>query len=85
MAFAASGGTVAERIRARRLQRLARDLGDPRLAGRSVTMLALAAGFDDPAHASRAFRRAFGTSPSAFRAAALGRRGGAGDEIAGEV
>ena len=78
MAFSATGGTVAERIRARRLERLARDLADPRLAGRCVTMLALAAGFDDPAHASRAFRRATGTSPSAFRATALGRPHGPG-------
>jgi len=73
MAFAATGATVAERIRARRLQRLAGDLADPGHARRSVTALALAAGFDDPAHASRAFRRATGTSPSAFRAAALER------------
>lgn len=82
MAFAATGETVAERIRALRLQRLARDLADPRLAGRSVTRLALSAGFDDPAHASRAFRRAVGTSPSAFRAAALGRphRSGGDDQ-----
>lgn len=80
MAFAASGGTVAERIRTRRLDRLSRDLADPRLAGRSVTTLALAAGFDDPAHASRAFRRATGTSPSAYRAAALGRPHGSGGE-----
>lgn len=80
MAFAATGGTVAGRIRARRLERLARDLADPRLAGRSVTMLALAAGFDDPAHASRVFRRATGTSPSAFRAAAPGPRRSGGDD-----
>ncbi len=79
MAFAATGGTVAERVRARRLERLAADLADPRLAGRTVTMLALAAGFDDPAHASRAFRRATGMSPSAFRAAALGRRDEGGE------
>lgn len=74
MAFAASGETVAGRIRARRLQRLARDLADAGLAGRSITALALSAGFDDPAHASRAFRRATGRSPSAFRAAAFGGR-----------
>lgn len=75
MAFSATGGTVADNIRARRLEQLRRDLADPALAGRSVTALALAAGFDDPAHASRAFRTAIGTSPSAFRAATLGRRG----------
>jgi AraC-like DNA-binding protein len=85
MAFAATGGTVAERIRSRRLERLARDLADPALAGRSVTRLALAAGFDDPAHASRAFRRAMGTSPSAFRAATLGRRQGSSGEARGEA
>jgi AraC-like DNA-binding protein len=74
MAFAASGDTVAGRIRARRLQRLARDLADAGLAARSITALALSAGFDDAAHASRAFRHATGQSPSAFRAAALGRQ-----------
>lgn len=73
MAFAASGDTVAGLVRARRLQRLGRDLADPGLSGHSITALALAAGFDDPAHASRAFRRATGRSPSAFRAAAIGR------------
>jgi AraC-like DNA-binding protein len=86
MAFASTGGTVAETIRARRLERLRRDLADPALTGRSVTALALSAGFDDPAHASRAFRNAVGTSPSAFRAAALGRRVDAagGDPADGE-
>jgi AraC-like DNA-binding protein len=83
MAFAATGGTVAETIRARRLERLRSDLADPALAGRSVTTLALSAGFGDPAHASRAFRNAVGTSPSAFRAAALRRCAEpAGDEAA---
>ena len=79
MAFAATGGTVAGCIRARRLQQLRRTLADPALAGRSVTVLALAAGFEDPAHASRAFRRANGTSPSAFRTSVLGRGGGTGE------
>lgn len=81
MVFAATGGTVAGRIRTRRIDRLRRDLADPACAGHSVTALSLAAGFGDPAHASRAFRQAAGLSPSAFRAACLGRDGGDGPAV----
>lgn len=80
MAFAETGETVAAHIRTRRLDRMRADLADPRLADRTVTEIALAWGFSDPAHASRAFRRAYGTTPSGFRAAALGRAGEASGE-----
>lgn len=76
MAFAETGETIAAHIRARRLARMRADLADPRLAGRSVTEIALAWGFSDPAHASRAFRRAYGTSPSGFRALSGGKASG---------
>lgn len=68
MVFAASGATLAVHIRARRLARMRRDLADPRFAHLSVTEIALRWGFNDSAHASRAFRAAYGVSPSAFRA-----------------
>jgi len=79
MAFAETGGTIAAHIRARRLARMRADLADPRLAGRTVTEIALAWGFSDPAHASRAFRRAYGTSPSGFRVLAGGKAPGDAD------
>jgi AraC-like DNA-binding protein len=67
MVFAETGGTLGAHIRDRRLQRIRRDLADSRLAGRSITEIALSWGFNDAAHASRAFSRAFGVSPSRFR------------------
>lgn len=68
MVFAGSGNTVAAHIRDRRLDRMRRDLGDSRLDRLSITEIALRWGFNDAAHASRAFRQRFGMSPSAFRA-----------------
>jgi len=70
MAFAATGNTLAAHIRARRLECIRHDLADPRLWNRSVTDIVLRWGYNDPAHASRAFRKAFGLPPSRFRAEA---------------
>lgn len=67
MLFAGSGTTVAAHIRNRRLARIRRDLADPRLMRRSITEIVLRWGFNDAAHASRAFRRAYGISPSDWR------------------
>jgi len=67
MLWSGSGGTVATHIRSRRLDAMRRDLADPRLSHRSITDIALAWGFSDAAHASRAFSAAFGRSPSAYR------------------
>src|SRR5690606_39088711 len=69
MAFAATGGTIGAHIRARRLERIRRDLADPRVAHLSITDIALGWGFNDAAHASRAFHRAYRMPPSRFRAA----------------
>lgn len=69
MLFSATGTTFSAHVRARRLAAMRRDLADPRLAGRSVTEIALAWGFADAAHASRAFSAAYGLSPSRWRAA----------------
>jgi AraC-like DNA-binding protein len=69
MLFSSTGGTFSAHVRARRLAAMRRDLADPRLADRSITQIALAWGFADAAHASRAFSAAYGLSPSRWRAA----------------
>ncbi len=51
----------------RRLERCRAALIDPAQVQRSVTEIALAWGFNNPAHFSRAFRQAFGQSPRALR------------------
>ena len=51
-----------------------RDLSDPALAHGTIGALAATWGFTDPARFSRAFRAAYGCSPTEARAAAtLGR------------
>lgn len=65
--YAGSGDTVTRRIRRMRLERARRDLADPRLAGTPVTQVARRHGFTDLAGFSRAFRTAYGVSPSAYR------------------
>jgi AraC-like DNA-binding protein len=67
MVFARTGGTVSSYVRRRRLMRMRRDLTDPRLAHLPIIEIALRWGFNDAAHASRAFQRAYGVSPSRFR------------------
>ena len=56
--------TVGEYLNARRIERACRELGDPetRLAD-----VALRAGFADQSHLTRAFKRATGMTPGAFR------------------
>ncbi|GHF79370.1 helix-turn-helix domain-containing protein [Streptomyces thermodiastaticus] len=65
--FHDQGVTVAALIRQRRLERCRRDLGDPLQSSRSVQEIAARWGFADPAHFSRAFRAAYGTSPREYR------------------
>lgn len=59
--------TVTNWIKARRLERCRLDLMDPALGSRTITQIAARWGFVDSAHFSRAFRAAFGASPSKFR------------------
>lgn len=61
------GEPVQEHLRRLRLQRAARQLATTR---RTVTAIAFAAGYDALESFSRAFRDAFGLSPSRFRAQA---------------
>ena len=66
--FRAEGTTVSAWIRMRRLEGARRDLSDPALAHGTIGALAAAWGFTDPARFSRAFRAAYGCSPSEARA-----------------
>jgi len=74
MLVSPTGTTLSTHIRARRLEAMRRDLADPRLAGRSITEIALRWGFCDGAHASRSFKAAYGVSPNFYRTG-CGRRG----------
>jgi AraC-like DNA-binding protein len=58
-------------VLAERLARCAKDLGDPRLAHRTITAVAYSWAFFDGAHFSRAFKAAFEMSPRAYRALKL--------------
>ncbi|GAA3241694.1 helix-turn-helix domain-containing protein [Pseudonocardia petroleophila] len=66
--FAHRGGTVSQQIQRLRLERCRRDLFDPRSAARSITDVSRRWGFADLATFSRAFRAAYGMSPSDWRA-----------------
>jgi AraC-like DNA-binding protein len=59
--------TVTEWIRRRRLERSARDLTDPALAGEPVGAIGARWGITSPAHFSRLFRARFGVAPSEYR------------------
>lgn len=67
--FQEQGVTVSTWIRTRRLEQCRRDLLDPMLGDRPVAAIAARWGFVDAAHFSRAFKSAFGISPSEYRAA----------------
>ncbi|SBT65269.1 AraC-type DNA-binding protein [Micromonospora sediminicola] len=69
--FEGTGTTVGELIRTGRLERAARDLADPRLRGLSVAQIGARCGFAHPAHFSRAFRAAYGSSPREHRERAV--------------
>ncbi|SFY51820.1 AraC-like ligand-binding domain-containing protein [Streptomyces sp. F-1] len=66
----AAGTTVAAYIRDQRLAAARRDLADPRLASRPVHATAARWGFPRAADFTRAFRTAYGTTPSEYRASA---------------
>jgi AraC-like DNA-binding protein len=70
MLFEREGATFSEFVREQRLACAHRMLSDLRRADRTITAIALAAGFSDLSHFNRAFRRAYGVTPSDVRAAA---------------
>ncbi|GAB3088231.1 AraC-like ligand-binding domain-containing protein [Micromonospora schwarzwaldensis] len=65
--FEGTGTTVGGMIRAGRLERAARELADPGLRRLSVAQIGVRCGFAHPAHFSRAFRAAYGSSPGEHR------------------
>ncbi len=65
--FEARGETVCRVIQHGRLSRCAEALANPGLARRSITQIAFQWGFTDSAHFSRAFKKAHGESPRAYR------------------
>lgn len=66
----ALGLSITGQIWARRLQRAADDLSDTRCASASISQIAFANGFEDPAHFARAFKRRFELTPGQWRARA---------------
>ncbi|MEO6529881.1 MAG: helix-turn-helix domain-containing protein, partial [Specibacter sp.] len=65
--FQEAGTTVAHWIRTRRLENCRRELRDPLLTHRPVSVIASRWGFVDAAHFSRVFRATFGEPPSTYR------------------
>jgi AraC-like DNA-binding protein len=70
MLFEQEGMTFSRYVLATRLASTHRMLRDPCSAGRTITAIAFAAGFSDLSHFNRAFRHAYGATPSDVRAAA---------------
>ncbi|MEQ6896366.1 AraC family transcriptional regulator [Microbacterium sp. KR10-403] len=70
--FHERGTSVSEWIRMRRLERARQALADPTLTGIGVGQLAASCGFADQAHFARAFRAAYGESPTQWRERAGG-------------
>ncbi len=65
--------TVAGYVRARRLELVRRDLGDPAKAREPVSSVARRRGIVDPSYLSKAFRSRFQVSPREYRARLLER------------
>jgi AraC-like DNA-binding protein len=66
--FAGEDVSVSEWIRHRRLEACRRDLLDPLLADETISVIARRWALANPAHFSRAFRAAYGCTPSELRA-----------------
>jgi len=65
--FAAAERTFADYVRRRRLERSRADLINPLFFNQSVAEICYRWGFNAPTHFSRAFRMAYGLSPSLYR------------------
>ena len=76
--FNATGQTVGEVIRVRRLARAREDLTDSDLP---LSTIAHRWGFSDPSHFTRSFKAHYGTSPREYRCAA--RTGGSAVQVSG--
>jgi AraC-like DNA-binding protein len=65
--FEREGVSVSEWVRTRRLEACRRDLLDPGLAHESISTIARRWALANPAHFSRAFRAAYGCTPTELR------------------
>lgn len=65
--FAATDRSVGQYVRGLRLERVRRDLVDPRLADRSIAAIAFGWGFGDLSGFNRAFKAAYGLTPHQLR------------------
>lgn len=68
------GRSVAESIRASRLEAIRRDLGDPRLRSQAIGLVAARWGMVDQSYFSRAFRVAYNITPRDYRHQILKRQ-----------
>ncbi|MFC4942985.1 helix-turn-helix domain-containing protein [Pseudonocardia sp. GCM10023141] len=78
--FNATGQTVGEVIRVRRLARAREELTD---SDQPVSSIAHRWGFSDPSHFTRSFKAHYGTSPRAYRSAT--RLAGGSRQVSGAV
>jgi AraC-like DNA-binding protein len=65
--FAGEGSSLMQHVWGQRLARAHRDLIDPAMRHRSISDIALASGFGDMSHFSRAYRARYGKSPREAR------------------
>src|SRR5262249_35999381 len=72
MLFEAEGTTFSKFVLGHRLVHARCMLSDPRFAGKSITAIALTAGFSDLSYFDRTFRRRFQASPSEARTTFVG-------------
>lgn len=66
-AFEQSEESLSRYVQRARLERCATDLGNPCLAGQSITEIAYRWGFSDSAHFSKIFKRQYQRSPRDYR------------------
>jgi AraC-like DNA-binding protein len=74
MLFESENTTFSQFVRNERLARVHRMLANPAHARSPISAIAFDVGFVDLSHFNRAFRSAYGRTPSDVRAAAGGRR-----------
>lgn len=71
--FSATGTTVAQWVKQRRLDRARSDLADPLRAAETVAAISERWGFEDAGYFSRVFKQSFGQTPGEWRRTALPR------------
>jgi AraC-like DNA-binding protein len=83
--FSATGNTLGDYVRTRRLEQCRADLLDPRLREKTITEIAFYWGFSDAAHFSHSFRKQFGVSPRVLRAVGMGKGAALQEFVADEI